>query len=135
MTPEQSAFLQSIALKIPKLFAAIADRNVRAEYILGQRVIRGHQVRLKLVAEVVDPGENPLSTHSTCEETKAKNGDINNGDLKNEDLKYGDEKTGGQMQDARLKSTRLKSASLKDGRADDAGPEKSVSEIPGPAKL
>ena len=63
MNPAQQAFLQQIASKIPRLFAAIAAGNVRAEFILGQRVIKGRQVRLKLVAEVVDPGANPLATH------------------------------------------------------------------------
>jgi len=54
---------------IPKLFEAIRLGNVKSEYVLGDRIIGGQQgkrqVRLKLVAEVVDPGANPLATHST----------------------------------------------------------------------
>ncbi len=37
---------------------------MRAEYHLGSRTLDGRQVTLKLVAEVIDPGDNPLSTHS-----------------------------------------------------------------------
>jgi len=49
---------------IPKLFEAIRAGNVKSEYVLGDRIIGRRQVRLKLVAEVVDPGSNPLATHS-----------------------------------------------------------------------
>ncbi len=49
---------------IPKLFDAIRLGNVKSEYVLGDRIIGKRQVRLKLVAEVVDPGSNPLATHS-----------------------------------------------------------------------
>ncbi len=49
---------------IPKLFDAIRLGNVKSEYVLGDRIIGRRQVRLKLVAEVVDPGSNPLATHS-----------------------------------------------------------------------
>lgn len=49
---------------IPKLFDAIRLGNVKSEYVLGDRIIGQRQVRLKLVAEVVDPGSNPLATHS-----------------------------------------------------------------------
>lgn len=70
MSPAQARFLASVAEKIPRLFAAIAEGNVRAEFILGQRFLKGRQVRLKLVAEVVDPGDNPLATHSKPAITK-----------------------------------------------------------------
>lgn len=49
---------------IPKLFDAIKLGNVKSECVLGDRIIGHRQVRLKLVAEVVDPGSNPLATHS-----------------------------------------------------------------------
>ena len=49
---------------IPKLFDAIRLGNVKSECVLGDRIIGHRQVRLKLVAEVVDPGSNPLQTHS-----------------------------------------------------------------------
>ncbi len=49
---------------IPKLFEAIRLGNVKSECVLGDRIIGKRQVRLKLVAEVVDPGSNPLATHS-----------------------------------------------------------------------
>lgn len=64
MTPGQLEFLISIAEKIPRLFNAISEGNVRAEFILGSRMLKGRQVKLVLVAEVVDPGDNPLTTHS-----------------------------------------------------------------------
>lgn len=37
---------------------------MHAEYQLGSRMLNGKQVKLSLVAEVCDPGDNPLSTHS-----------------------------------------------------------------------
>lgn len=64
MDPQQQAFLDHIGSLIPKLFAAISLGNVKSEYVLGDRIIGRRQVRLKLVAEVVDPGSNPLATHS-----------------------------------------------------------------------
>jgi len=64
MNPQQQAFLEHISLLIPKLFDAIRLGNVKSEYVLGDRIIGQRQVRLKLVAEVVDPGSNPLATHS-----------------------------------------------------------------------
>ena len=64
MTPAQMNFLSSIADKIPRLFKSIADGNMHAEYHLGSRMLNGRQVKLSLVAEVCDPGDNPLSTHS-----------------------------------------------------------------------
>jgi len=60
----KTAFLDKIAVSIPRLFAAIQDGNERSEYILGTRNIDDRQVRLVLMAEVVDPGGNPLATHS-----------------------------------------------------------------------
>jgi len=64
MNSKQLAFLQHIGTLIPKLFDAIRLGNVKSECVLGDRIIGQRQVRLKLVAEVVDPGSNPLATHS-----------------------------------------------------------------------
>ena len=60
----QYNFLISVAEKIPRLFAAIASGNTRAEFILGDRDVGEQRVRLLLVAEVIEPGGSPLSTHS-----------------------------------------------------------------------
>lgn len=59
----QVSFLQKVAAGIPRLFAALEEGNVKSELILGLRRIRSRQARLKLVAELVDPGANPLKTH------------------------------------------------------------------------
>ena len=59
----QHRFLASIAEKIPRLFAAIASGNTRAEFVLGTRLLQGRRVRLLLVAEVIEPGGSPLATH------------------------------------------------------------------------
>jgi len=64
MNSQQQAFLEHVATLIPKLFDAIRLGNVKSECVLGDRIIGQRQVRLKLVAEVVDPGSNPLATHS-----------------------------------------------------------------------
>ena len=64
MNSQQRAFLEHIGMLIPKLFEAIRLGNVKSECVLGDRIIGNRQVRLKLVAEVVDPGSNPLATHS-----------------------------------------------------------------------
>ncbi len=63
MNKQQQDFLDRLALRIPRLFEAIAQGNVKSEYIIGVRYIGARHVRLKLVAEVVDPGANPLATH------------------------------------------------------------------------
>lgn len=60
---EQQQFLELLARKIPQLFDTIRAGNVKSEYIVGVRLIGKRQVRLKIVAEVVDPGANPLQTH------------------------------------------------------------------------
>lgn len=62
---DQRKFLTLLAARIPKLFDAIRQGNVKSEYIIGVRRIGNNNVRLKLVAEVVDTGANPLATHST----------------------------------------------------------------------
>ena len=63
VSDEQQKFLEQLALRIPRLFEAIRAGNVKCEYIIGMRCIGHRQVQLKLVAEVVDPGANPLKTH------------------------------------------------------------------------
>ncbi len=63
MNRQQQDFLERLALRIPRLFDAIAQGNVKSEYIIGVRCIGTRHVRLKLVAEVADPGANPLATH------------------------------------------------------------------------
>ncbi len=65
MNRRQQEFLDQLAARIPRLFAAIAQGNVKSEFIIGVRCIENREVRLKLVAEVVDPGQNPLATHSS----------------------------------------------------------------------
>lgn len=62
---EQQKFLEQLAARIPRLFDAIRAGNIKSEYIVGVRRIGQRHVRLKLVAEVVDPGANPLKTHGT----------------------------------------------------------------------
>lgn len=63
VSDEQQKFLEQLALRIPRLFAAIRAGNIKCEYIIGVRRIGHRHVQLKLIAEVVDPGANPLKTH------------------------------------------------------------------------
>jgi len=72
MNSRQQAFLQHIGTLIPKLFDAIRLGNVKSECVLGDRIIGQRQVRLKLVAEVVDPGNNPLATHSQARQNQVQ---------------------------------------------------------------
>lgn len=72
MNSQQQAFLQHIGTLIPKLFDAIRLGNVKSECVLGDRIIGQRQVRLKLVAEVVDPGSNPLATHSQTRQNQVQ---------------------------------------------------------------
>jgi len=72
MNSRQQAFLQHIGTLIPKLFDAIRLGNVKSECVLGDRIIGQRQVRLKLVAEVVDPGNNPLATHSQSRQSQVQ---------------------------------------------------------------
>lgn len=65
LTEKQLYFLEQIALQIPDLISAVSQGNLRSEYTLGVRRIGDRHVRLKMVAEVVDAGANPLQTHST----------------------------------------------------------------------
>ena len=63
VSDEQQKFLEQLAKRIPRLFEAIRAGNIKSEYIVGVRRIGHRHVQLKLVAEVVDPGANPLKTH------------------------------------------------------------------------
>ena len=63
VSEEQQKFLEQLAQRIPDLFDAIRAGNIKSEFIIGVRQIGQRHVRLKLVAEVVDPGANPLKTH------------------------------------------------------------------------
>lgn len=63
ISDEQQAFLEQLALRIPRLFEAIRAGNIKSEYIIGVRRIGHRHVQLKMIAEVVDPGANPLQTH------------------------------------------------------------------------
>ena len=65
MNDAQYEFFEQLALRIPRLFEAISLGNIKSEYIIGLRRIGQRDVRLKLVAEVVDPGPNPLESHGT----------------------------------------------------------------------
>jgi len=72
ITEEQQRFLEQLALRIPRLFDAIRQGNVKCEFIIGVRDIDERHVRLKLVAEVVDSGANPLKTHSALMRSQSK---------------------------------------------------------------
>lgn len=65
MNNEQQDFLEKLASRIPRLFEVIRQGNIKSEYIIGIRRIGQRNVRLKIVAEVVDAGANPLASHST----------------------------------------------------------------------
>lgn len=75
MNDRQRVFLEQIAQRIPRLFEAIRQGNVSSEYIIGVRQIGQRQVRLKLVAEVVDPGANPLASHGMQRQGDSTQGD------------------------------------------------------------
>lgn len=73
MNIEQQAFLDKLASRIPKLFEVIRQGNIKSEYIIGIRRIGQRHVRLKMVAEVVDAGANPLASHSTSADVTMQN--------------------------------------------------------------
>lgn len=72
MNDKQKAFLEKLALRIPRLFEAIRQGNIKSEYIIGVRKIGRRNVCLKIVAEVVDTGANPLASHSTLLEVSTE---------------------------------------------------------------
>ena len=65
MNAKQWQWLLDAANRIPELFGAIEQGNIRADANLGERVINGKHVRLYFVAEVVDPGRDPLESHAS----------------------------------------------------------------------
>jgi len=71
----QVNFLLRVVAAIPRLFGALEEGNVRSELILGLRLVKNKQARLKLVAELVDPGANPLGTHGSREQESKNNQD------------------------------------------------------------
>jgi len=68
----QLRFLQRVAAAIPRLFAALEEGNVKSELILGLRRVHNQQARLKIVAELVDSGANPLQTHGIRESEEVR---------------------------------------------------------------
>jgi hypothetical protein len=78
MNNEQQAFLEKLSSRIPRLFEVIRQGNIKSEFIIGIRRIGQRQVRLKMVAEVVDAGANPLASHSTMSsvEVSAENDQV-----------------------------------------------------------
>lgn len=66
MNPKQWQWLNRIAAVIPELFKPLDDLSTsRTETTLGIRLIDGKHVKLSLVAEVVDPGRDPLQSHAS----------------------------------------------------------------------
>ena len=66
MNPTQWQWLIEAASRIPSLFESLKQGSIRADTTLGVRVINGRYVRLSLLAEVVDPGANPLASHASA---------------------------------------------------------------------
>jgi len=77
-SPQQQTFLRRVAVAVPQLFNALQEGNVKSELILGLRRVRNRQARLKLVAELVDPGANPLQTHGVRNTQADKAADASN---------------------------------------------------------
>ena len=65
MNKTQWQWLSDVAGQIPRLFQAIKSGEEEATALLGERVIGGRTVRLTLMAEVVDPGADPLQSHAS----------------------------------------------------------------------
>lgn len=65
MTPAQWQWLQALAKQIPILFRGIQAGQSLTRHELGERLVNGRRVRLSLVAQVVDPGANPLQSHAS----------------------------------------------------------------------
>ena len=63
MNDAQYEFFEQLALRIPRLFEAISLGNIKSEYLIVWRRIGHRDVRLKLVAEVVDSRLNPSEFH------------------------------------------------------------------------
>ncbi len=65
MNSKQRQWLTEAAGRIPGLFETLKQGSARADTTLGIRVINGKHVRLSLLAEVLNPGTNPLSSHAS----------------------------------------------------------------------
>ena len=65
MNEKQLKWLLDAANRIPEMFDAIEQGNIRVDSTLGERVINGRQVQLYFVAEVVDAGPDPLASHAS----------------------------------------------------------------------
>ena len=65
MNEKQRQWLLDAANRIPGMFDVIEQGQIRADTTLGERVIDGKLARLSFVAEVVDPGADPLASHAS----------------------------------------------------------------------
>ena len=65
MNAKQWQWLLDVAKRIPRLIGKIEQGSIRADTTLGERVIDGKLVQLSFVAEVVDPGADPLASHAS----------------------------------------------------------------------
>lgn len=66
MSPKQWKWLESVAAHIPGLFRGVESGSEKTTHVIGERIINGRTVRLSLVAQVVDPGTNPLNSHASA---------------------------------------------------------------------
>lgn len=67
MNRTQWQWLEAVGARIPGLFASIKAGHAESRHVMGERVINGRTVRLSLVAQVVDPGANPLRSHASAD--------------------------------------------------------------------
>ena len=65
MNSKQQQWLENLVSRIPSLFDSIAQGNQKSQYVIGERTVNGRQVKLYLVAEVVDAGPDPLENHAS----------------------------------------------------------------------
>lgn len=65
MNSIQWLWLRAVAARIPGLFHDINSGSEKSSFVMGERVINNRVVRLSLVAQVVDPGANPLHSHAS----------------------------------------------------------------------
>jgi len=69
MDPRQQAFLVRLSTLIPRLFEAIAAGHATARLTLGTRKVGRRRVRLSLIAECIDDGNDPLDSHGRAHAT------------------------------------------------------------------
>ncbi|MFT6303040.1 MAG: hypothetical protein ACJAY2_002225 [Pseudomonadales bacterium] len=66
MTPEQLLWMRQVGGDTLSLLQTVEDNGtVTASTTLGEHVLNSRRVRLTLVAEVADPGVNPLQSHAS----------------------------------------------------------------------